>query len=78
MGSKIEPSKVWKIPIIYADPYVADYNKEKIKNLIAHLKNGANYHNGEVVLMFHDKIIEFQENKEIIFNIENSRTNKTE
>jgi hypothetical protein len=53
------------------------YNKEKIENLIACLKSGGNYHNGEVALMFHDKIIRFPEDESTIFNLEDGRGNRT-
>jgi len=73
----IRPSKVWEIPVIYADPYVIDFNPEKIENLVSCLKKGRNYHHSEVALMFHDKIISFPGNGEIIFNLEDGRINKT-
>ena len=73
----IRPSKVWEIPVIYADPYVIDFNPEKIENLVSCLKKGGNYHHSEVALMFHDKIIGFPKNGEIIFNLEDGRINKT-
>ena len=76
-GMAIKPSKIWEIPTIYADPYVIGYNKEKIENLIAYLKKGENYHNSEVALMFHDKIIGFPEDGSIVFNLVDGRRNRT-
>ena len=73
----IRPSDLWEIPTIYADPYVIGYNKEKIENLIAYLKKGENYHNSEVALMFHDKIIGFPEDGGIVFNLVDGRRNRT-
>jgi len=73
----IKPSKVWEIPVIYADPYVIDFNPEKIENLVSCLKKGGNYHHSEAALMFHDKIIGFPKNGETIFSLEDGRINKT-
>ena len=53
------------------------YNKEKIENLIVYLMRGVNYHNSEVALMFHDKIIGVPGSGEIIFNTGDGRTNKS-
>ena len=72
-GEIIRPSKVWEIPVIYADPYVIGSNPRRIENLAASLKHGVNYHNSEVALMFHDVIIGFPEDTNLIFNLNDGR-----
>ena len=73
----IRPSQVWEIPVIYADPYIMYFNIRKLENLVACIERGGNYHNSEVALMFHDKTIGFPGNGEIVYNLEDGRSNRT-
>lgn len=75
-GERIRPTEVWEIPVIYADPYVTEFNAEKIKELITYLEKGRNYHNSEVALMFHDVIIGFLDDTNIVFNLNDSRVKR--
>jgi len=76
-GSEITSSKVWEIPVVYANPYVVGFNLERINNFVQYLKVGQDYHNSEVALMFHDKIIGFPQECKDIYNLEDGRTNIT-
>ena len=76
-GTTIRPSKVWELPTIYADPYVVGFDRKKLENLTACIKNGKKHSNSEVALMFHDKIIGFPEDDTTVFSIGDGRRNKT-
>lgn len=75
-GDKISPSSIIEIPAFYADPLVMESNKV-INDFMEKVDGWNDWHESILALIFHDKVLGFPKNDEIIVYLGDLRRNRT-
>lgn len=75
-GDKICPSSIFEIPTFYADPLVMGPNKV-INDFMDKVDGWKDWHESILALIFHDKVLGFPKNGEVLVYLGDLRRNKT-
>lgn len=75
-GDKICPSSIFEIPTFYADPLVTG-SEMVIDGFMDKIDGWKDWHESILALIFHDKVLGFPKNDEIIVYLGDLRRNKT-